>query len=106
MRDSRSPMPLTALHAATMVVTSLATGLAPLERLGPKPRGFGEIATAHQTVFAALASGVDGDDVTAVLNAFDDIAARPSGDDVEVAPADYPELFAAAIEIGRASCRE
>jgi ATP-dependent helicase/nuclease subunit B len=96
-RDPRILIRQADLNAATMLVASLATVLAPLERLGPKPRRFGEIATAHQTVFAALASGVDGDDVTAVLNAFDDIAARPSGDDVEVAPADYPELFAAAI---------
>ena len=96
-RDPRILIREADLDAAVKLVASLATVLAPLERLGAKPRGFGEIATAHQAAFTALASRGVGDDVMAVLTAFEEIAARPPGDDVEVAPADYPELFAAAV---------
>jgi ATP-dependent helicase/nuclease subunit B len=103
-RDPRILIRDADLDAATTLVARLATAFVPLERLGPKARRFGEVATAHRAVFAALASGRDGDaaalagdDGAAILTAFEEIAARPAGDDVEVAPADYPELFAAAI---------
>jgi ATP-dependent helicase/nuclease subunit B len=96
-RDPRKLIREADLDAAITLVSRLTTALAPLERLGPNPRRFGEIATAHSVAFATLASGGDGDDLAAVLAAFDDIAARSPGDDVEVTPADYPELFAAAI---------
>ena len=85
------------LDAAAELVARLAAALAPLETLGSRPRRFGEIATAHQAVFAALASGGEGDDLTAVLTAFEEITSRQAGDDLEVAPTDYAELFAAAI---------
>ena len=96
-RDPRILIREADLEAAVKLVASLATVLAPLEALGPRPRRFGEVATAHQAVFVALASGGDGDDATAVLTAFEEIAARPVGDDLDVAPTDYPELFAVAI---------
>src|SRR5262249_32498915 len=96
-RDPRILIREADVDAASALVARLAAAFAPLEKLGSKPRHFGEIATAHRAAFAALASGGDGDDLTAVLTAFDDIAARSPGDDVDVAPADYPELFAAAV---------
>jgi ATP-dependent helicase/nuclease subunit B len=103
-RDPRILIRDADLDAATALVAHLAATLAPLEGLGTKSRRFGEIATAHRTVLAALASGRDGDaaalvgdDGAAVLTAFEDITARLVGDDVDVAPVDYPELFAAAI---------
>ncbi|HXW24392.1 MAG TPA: double-strand break repair protein AddB [Xanthobacteraceae bacterium] len=103
-RDPRRGIPEADLDAAATLVTRLVAALAPLEGLGSKPRRFGEIATAHRMAVAALASegsgnaaALAGDDGEAVVAAFDDIAARTAGDDFDVAPADYPELFAAAI---------
>jgi ATP-dependent helicase/nuclease subunit B len=103
-RDPRILIREADVDAASALVARLAAAFAPLEGLGSKPRHFGKIATAHRSVLMALASGRDGaaaalagDDGAAVLTAFDDITARPAGDDVEVAPADYPELFAAAV---------
>jgi ATP-dependent helicase/nuclease subunit B len=101
-RDPRGEIGEADLDAAATLVALLATALAPLEGLGAKQQPFGQIATRHRAVLIALATGRDGDalasdDGEAVLTAFDDIAARPTSDDVEVAPADYPELFLAAI---------
>jgi ATP-dependent helicase/nuclease subunit B len=103
-RDPRILIREADLDAAAALIARLTAALAPLEGFGPKPRPFSEIATAHRAVVVALASGRDGhaaclagDDGAAVLTAFDDIAARPAGDDITVAPADYPELFVTAI---------
>src|SRR5262249_52053515 len=92
------------LEKAAALVARLTAALAPLEQLGAQPRRFGELATAHRAALVALASAraddasaLAGDDGAAILTAFDEIAARPSGDDIDVAPADYPELFAASI---------
>jgi ATP-dependent helicase/nuclease subunit B len=98
-RDPRTGIREADLAAAATLVARLATALAPLEGLGVKPHRFGEIATRHRAVVAALADDAlaGGDDGAAVATAFDDIVARPASDDFDVAPADYPELFAAAI---------
>jgi ATP-dependent helicase/nuclease subunit B len=103
-RDPRILIRKADLDAATTLVARFAAAFAPLEGLERRPWRFGEIATAHRAVFAALASGRDGDatappgdDGAAVLSAFDDITARGAGDDLEVASTDYPELFAAAL---------
>jgi ATP-dependent helicase/nuclease subunit B len=97
-RDPRTGIGAADLAAAATLVARLATALTPLEGLGAKAHRFGEIATRHRAVVAALAEdALAGDDGTAVATAFDDIGARPAPDDFDVAPADYPELFAAAI---------
>jgi ATP-dependent helicase/nuclease subunit B len=101
-RDPRRGIGEADLDAAATLITRLATALAPLEGLGANAQPFGQIATRHRAVLIALATGRDGDalasdDGDAVLTAFDDIAARPTSDDFEVAPTDYPELFLAAI---------
>ncbi len=102
-RDPRILIREADLDAAATMVARLTEALAPLEGLGPKPRRFGEIAQAHRLVLTALSTGRGGEfpladsDGAAVLTAFDEIAARSPGDDIEVAPADYPELFGAAI---------
>jgi ATP-dependent helicase/nuclease subunit B len=101
-RDPRGGIGEADLDAAAALVTRLATALAPLEGLGAKSQPFGQIAMHHRAVLVALATGRDGDalasdDGNAALTAFDDIAARPTSDDFEVAPADYPEMFLAAI---------
>jgi ATP-dependent helicase/nuclease subunit B len=103
-RDPRILIRETDLDEAATLVTDLMTVLAPLEKLGRQPRRFGEFAAAHRDVLVVLATGrardgaaLEGDDGAALLSAFDDIVARAPGDDLEVAPADYPELFAASI---------
>jgi ATP-dependent helicase/nuclease subunit B len=103
-RDPRILIREADLDSAVTLVARLTAVLAPLEGLGSKLHRFGEIAATHRDVLAALATGragdaavLAGDDGAAILTAFDDIAARPPGDDVEVAAADYPELFVAAI---------
>jgi len=103
-RDPRILIREADLDSAATLVARLAAALAPLEGLGSKPRRFGDVATAHRGVLVALATGrggeaaaLAGDDGAAVLAAFEDVVARPTGDDIAVAPADYPELFAAAI---------
>jgi ATP-dependent helicase/nuclease subunit B len=103
-RDPRTGIGAADLAAAATLVGRLATALAPLEGLGTKAHRFGEIVTRHRAAVAALATdgagetaALAGDDGAAIVTAFDDIAARPAPDDFDVAPADYPELFAAAI---------
>jgi len=103
-RDPRILIREADLDAAATLVARLTEALAPLEGLGPNPRRLGEITMAHSSVLAALSTGRDGDgpaladnDGAAILAAFDEIAARPPDNDVEVAPADYPELFVTAI---------
>ncbi|MBV8754285.1 MAG: double-strand break repair protein AddB [Hyphomicrobiales bacterium] len=100
-RDPRILIRETDLDEAATLVADLAAALAPLEKLGPQPRRFGEFAAAHRDVLVALATGrardsaaLEGD---TLLSAFDDIVARAPGDDLDVAPADYPELFTASI---------
>jgi ATP-dependent helicase/nuclease subunit B len=103
-RDPRILIREPDLDEAATLVARLAAALAPLEKLGARPRRFGELATAHRAALVALATGrggdigaLAGDDGTAIMTAFDEIAARAPADDLAVAPADYPELFAAAI---------
>jgi ATP-dependent helicase/nuclease subunit B len=103
-RDPRILIREADLEEAARLVARLTDALAPLETLALQTRRFGQFATAHRALLVALATGrandgsaLGSDDGAAILSAFDDIAARPSADDVSVAPADYPELFAAAI---------
>jgi ATP-dependent helicase/nuclease subunit B len=103
-RDPRILIREPDLDRAETLVARLATALAHLEKLGAQPRRFGELATAHRAVLVALSSERDGDgaalaadDGAALLSAFDEIVARSPADDLAVAPADYPELFAASI---------
>jgi ATP-dependent helicase/nuclease subunit B len=103
-RDPRILIREADLDAAARLVARVAAAFAPFDGLDRKPERFGEIAAVHRAAFVAVASGRDGDatalagdDGAAVLSAFDDITTRGTDDDLEVAPADYPELFAAAI---------
>jgi len=103
-RDPRILIREPDLDRAATLVARLTAALAPLEKLGAQPRRFGELATAHRAVLVALSSERDGDgaalaadDGAALLSAFDEIVARSPADDLAVAPADYPELFAASI---------
>jgi ATP-dependent helicase/nuclease subunit B len=103
-RDPRAGVAEADLEAAAALIARLAAALAPLEKLATRSHRFAEIAARHRAAVAALATGQDGDaaalagdDGAALMTAFDDIGARPAGDDLDVAPADYPELFLTAI---------
>jgi ATP-dependent helicase/nuclease subunit B len=83
------------LDAAEVLVAQLGKALASLEELPSRPRRFAAIAALHSEAVHALGG------MTAELaEAFDDIAnagAFIGADDIELLPADYPELFHAAI---------
>jgi ATP-dependent helicase/nuclease subunit B len=103
-RDPRILIREPDLDDAATLIAHLAAALAPFEKFGPQPRRFAELAAAHRDVLVALATGrtgdvaaLAGDDGVALLSAFDDVLARAPGDDLDVGPADYAELFAAAI---------
>ncbi len=103
-RDPRTHLDEGDLDQAAALVARLAAALAPLEGLGESRALFGDIAVRHRDVVAALATeaageavAFGGEDGAGLAAAFDDIAGRPRGDDIELAPTDYPELFLAAI---------
>ena len=77
------------LDSADALVKQLAESIAPLETLGARPQTFSAIAEQHRTVVNAL-----GKETAELGKAFDDIAKSES---LEVAPADYAELFHAAL---------
>src|SRR5205807_6033572 len=87
------------------LVARLAAALEPFERLGAgATTTFSETARVHRDTVAALARepsdaipALAGEDGRALAAVFDEIEARPAGDDLMVASADYPELFLAAI---------
>jgi ATP-dependent helicase/nuclease subunit B len=77
------------LDAADALVADLARALAPLEGLPPRAQPFAAIAACHAKAIEALGSVS-----RELIDAFDDIAKAKR---LHVAPADYPELFRAAI---------
>jgi ATP-dependent helicase/nuclease subunit B len=87
--DARSGISDADLDAAAVLVTQLAAALQPLESLPARPLPFADIAARHRDVVQRLGS------VTPELgDAFDELA---SATRLAVRPADYPELFHAAI---------
>jgi ATP-dependent helicase/nuclease subunit B len=90
------------LAGAAVLVERLGAALAPLESLARAPRPFADIAAAHRKVIAALSMAEDGvpsaftgNDGVKLDEVFADIAGDGAG--LAVAPADYGELFKAAI---------
>jgi ATP-dependent helicase/nuclease subunit B len=77
------------LDAAAGAVARLSEALKPLESLPPQPLGFAAIAERHAAAVAALGGLTD-----ELVAAFEEMAA--SGD-LDIKPADYPELFEAAL---------
>jgi ATP-dependent helicase/nuclease subunit B len=77
------------LDAAANLVAQLAQALAPLESLPASPQPFAAIAARHAEAATAL-----GETTPELAEAFDEIA---HAGQIAVAPADYPELFLAAI---------
>jgi len=98
--DPRTDLKESELAAAAALVERLAAALAPLESLPRGSLALGEIAARHRAVVAALSddgagaaeafAGPEGD---ALAQAFEIMA----GADLPVTPADYPDLFGAAI---------
>ena len=76
------------LDAAASLIEQLKDALAPLETLPPKPQSFKDIAQRHRDVVAKLGGLTDD-----LVKGFDTI---DNTDGLEVAPAEYAELFHAA----------
>jgi ATP-dependent helicase/nuclease subunit B len=91
------------LAGAADLVVRLANALAPIESLHRKPQSLAELAKRHREVIAALslhdgnAAAFSGPDGIKLAEALDELAASPSAAGFEVAPADYVELFSAAL---------
>src|SRR5215472_2386905 len=90
------------LDAAAALVTRLTAALAPLEGLAATP--FAKAAALHRSVIAALSADETGapvafvgTDGAALETAFEEIALNAADADFAVAPADYADVFRAAI---------
>jgi ATP-dependent helicase/nuclease subunit B len=77
------------LDDAAALVKALATALAPLETVSPASQSFAELAQLHANVVDAL-----GGMTPELARTFDEIK---GADSLRIAPADYTELFHAAI---------
>jgi ATP-dependent helicase/nuclease subunit B len=92
------------LAGAADLISRLAAALAPLESLPRGPHAFRAIAARHREIITALsddgsgaAAAFAGPDGNALNQVFDAVAAGLSAADLAVLPADYPDLFGAAI---------
>src|SRR6478672_2633040 len=87
------------LDAAERLAERLAQGLAPLEALGHKPYSLFALAQAHSRALEALAgdgtavAAYAGADGRQLHRAFETVAESPASHTLELAPADYPDVF-------------
>jgi ATP-dependent helicase/nuclease subunit B len=101
--DPRRALTDAELAAATELVARLGKALAPFESLGRTSLPLSELAARHRTALAALSrQGKDdvafaGRDGAKLSEALDELAASPAAARLLVEPADYLELFAAAL---------
>jgi ATP-dependent helicase/nuclease subunit B len=102
--DPRARLTVPELADATALLEKLTAALAPLEHCSGAPRSFADFATRHHDAVAALSRDEHGEALALVGNdgakleeAFDDIAREAVNTALAVAPADYVELFKAAI---------
>jgi len=99
--DARALLAARDFDEAAAVVERLAAALASLEALGSRPQPFSAIAARHGEAVAALSRCRDGavafagEDGAALAAVFEDIAAH--GSRLAIAPADYKDLFEAAM---------
>ena len=98
--DPRRFVLATDLEAAEQLVRDLARAIAPLEGLVGSQQSLFELAQAHADVLEALAEERDvgisayaGTDGKQLQRAFETIAESPSSRTLELAAADYPEVF-------------
>jgi ATP-dependent helicase/nuclease subunit B len=100
--DPRKRIKDAELDAADRLIAYLATALDPLEGVQAQKLPLSELAARHRNVIAALGNDgtgtapFAGEDGTALATAFDELVAA-SDTDLAVAPADYAELFRAAV---------
>jgi ATP-dependent helicase/nuclease subunit B len=101
--DPRTSLSDAALEAAADLVRRLGDALRPLEDLGNASQPLSELAKRHRAVVAALShhdgkaiafADADGKKLAAAL---DELAASKAAARLAVKPADYVELFAAAL---------
>jgi ATP-dependent helicase/nuclease subunit B len=103
--DPRTELSENDLAGAVELIARVKDVLAPLESLASsEPRSFAQIAARHYGVIAALSAGPNGEplafgghDGVKLQQAFDDIAALTPDADLIVPPADYSDLFKAAV---------
>src|SRR6476646_4768726 len=97
--DPRGFIPSADLDAAERLAERLAQGLAPLEALGHKPYSLFALAQAHLRAIEALAgdgkavAAFAGADGLQLHRAFETVAESPASHTLELAPADYPDVF-------------
>jgi ATP-dependent helicase/nuclease subunit B len=101
--DSRRQIADDRLDMTAEFITRLGVALAPLEKL-KKPQPLAEFARYHRDVIVAVSRDADGtiaaftgQDGDALVRALDELIDSPSAAGLAVAPADYAELFHAAI---------
>jgi ATP-dependent helicase/nuclease subunit B len=101
--DTRPDLSEDELDDASKLVSRLATALAPLECLGPQRYRLADVAGRHRETVVSLscdpddeAAALAGEDGNALAAVFDEIAAS-SAAELQIAPADYPDLFRALI---------
>src|SRR5215470_8595218 len=99
--DPRAALREHELASAALLVEQLTAALAPLESLARVPRPFTELAARHRETIAALSmdengapAAFAGSDGVKLDEVFADIA---DSADLAITPADYGELFKAAI---------
>jgi ATP-dependent helicase/nuclease subunit B len=101
--DPRTHLTDDALAAADDLVTQLGAALAPLESIANQSRPLADMAERHRAVLAALSRDGDaefafaGADGSKLAQALDELTASPAAADLLVDPADYIELFTAAL---------
>ena len=104
-RDPRARLSRSGLDAAEQLIDDLARGLGPLEGLSAEPRPFGTLAALHRQAVAALsrdgtradATAFEGDEGVALEGFFEEITATDEAEDLNVKPAEYPDLFRLAL---------
>jgi len=101
--DARAELAATDLDAASALIDRLAAALAPLEGLDGLTR-FGDIVARHRDALAKLGTDDNGnvpvfagEEGNALARVLEDLALRPSADDLTITPADYTELFSTVI---------
>jgi ATP-dependent helicase/nuclease subunit B len=103
-RDARGFVSDAALDSADALTATLATALAPLEKLASTSHTLREFAVAHRHAVAALARSADKTvaaftsmDGRKLDGAFEELIETPSADSLRLSAADYPEFFEAAL---------
>ncbi|MCP9627835.1 double-strand break repair protein AddB [Rhodopseudomonas palustris] len=93
-----------ALHVAQALIDALRAALLPLESVGKEPIDLCVFGQRHREVLTALSSDADGIAVafegqqgSALLRAFDDLAEVEPSAGVPVPPHDYPDVFETAF---------